>query len=348
MDTLQDTLQIRNKLYRVTLICTVCFAVLSCVLMIGFKRNEAFFDTHGHISILAENELEAAIQDSSHTGYNKRNVPVTFVDSQENKLVIPLTEQLEMSRITVREEFTQDKIVITLKEAKNCIAQNAEVISDSHMMDAVGIYRQKDDIVIEVYCKDAYAYEVNNQPDCLTLSFIPVREKYEKIAVVFIPYEDRTRLISMDWQTEMTKYAEENSLKLYLSATMQEEYTQAAVAAFANQIHADMLIGMVVQQSTEGNGVEAVCNTDYFIPDFGNTELASLMGKAFSEHTGVEFAGYRTHQEKDVLLANAKVPTALAVIHIQTAQENTLELDYNLNHGMMSAVSEIIEQLNAK
>lgn len=339
-----DTLQKQNKLYKITLICTAVFAVLSVVLMAGFKTNEAFFDTHGHISILAENELEAVMQESSPTTYIKRNVAVSFESKAQRKLVLPLKNKIEAYQVSVREEFVKNKLVLTIKDGKDCITENTTVTSDSDIMQAVGIYSQKNDLVVEVYGKDIYAYQLTCTGNEIRIDFIPVHEIYEKTAVVYIPYNDRTRLLLTEWQNELAKLTEDNSLKVYLCSAMQEEYSQEEAAEFANRLHADLLIGIKVENIMEGEGLQIVCNADYFIPEFGNSDVAKLVKEAFVSETDLNFAGYRNSKKEDVLLAKSKVPSAEVIFGVNYTNANALELDYNLNHGMMSAIKKILEQ----
>lgn len=340
-----DTLHKQNKLYRTTLICTAVFAVLSVVMMIGFKTNEAFFDTHGHISILAENELEAAMQESSAATYIKRNVAVSFESKAQRKLIVPLKNKIEAQQVSVREEFTKNKLVLTIKDGKDCISENTVVTSDSDIMQAVGIYSQKNDLVVEVYGKDIYAYQLLCADSEIMIEFTPVHEVYEKTAVVYIPYNDRTRLLLTEWQNEVAKYAEENALKVYLCSTMQEEYSQKETADFANRLHADLLIGIEVVNTLQGEGFLTVCNSDYFIPQFGNSEAAKLVKEAFLAETDINFAGYRNSTEDDIMLEKSKVPSAMVIFGVDYAKGNALEFDYNLNHGMMAAIKVILQQI---
>lgn len=340
-----DILQMRNKLYMWTTVCTISFVVLSITLMLVFKQNEAYFDTHGRIGVLAESEQQAVNEENSKRFYTKRNLPVTLVDSPQSKLVVPLVLSLPKEQIVVREEFTQNKVVIILKDAKAHLLEGTEIISDSQIMDAVGIYKQKDDVVIEVFCKDIYAYQLTQEENTIHMQFLPLEDIYEKKAVLYIPYADRNRLVSEEWKKELETMMNNLNMKIYVSAFMQEAYQEEEVIAFANDIHADVILGVeIAQDTTDIGSMVTVCNAKYFIPEFNSVHAALLMEKSFVSEMEFVSKGIREYEDTEMLIRKAKIPATKVIVTLPQVKQMSLEEEYTFHHAIMKAMKKTLEE----
>ncbi|MDE6053563.1 MAG: hypothetical protein K2G55_07355, partial [Lachnospiraceae bacterium] len=253
----------RDRLYRSMQILSVVFAVVSIMVMAGFKMNEGFFDASSRIGIL----MESVNAQEDSLSAPKVNVRTNFKDEAKSRLVIPLMEPIASEDVSVREEFVQNKYVITLSEYSQNVPNGVELVSDSMIMDAVGVYRQNNNVVVEVYCRDLYDYELMISSNTLTVSFKKIEDSYAASAVVWFPYNDRNRLVLPEWRQSLDKFAVDNHMKLYMASDMQEEYTQEDVIAFANGIHADMVFGVQLEETSEQQSyMTGICNTTYFIP----------------------------------------------------------------------------------
>lgn len=340
-----DILQMRNKLYMWTTVCTVFVVVLSVALMLVFKQNEAYFDTHGRIGVLAESEQQAVNEETMKRLYTKRNLPVTLVDSPQAKLIVPLVQTLPKEQIVVREEFIQDKVVITLKDATTHVLEGTEIISDSQIMDAVGIYKQKDDVVIEVFCKDIYAYQITMEENTMHVQFMAMEDIYKKKAVLYIPYEDRNRLVSEEWKKELDTLANSLGMKIYVSAFMQELYQEEDVIEFANHIHADMVLGVeIVQDETHEKTMETVCNAKYFIPEFNSVQIALVSENVFATELGIVSKGVREYTDEELFIRCAKIPATKTIVTIPKTRKMSLEEEYTFHHAIMNAMKKTIEE----
>lgn len=340
-----DLVQKRDRLYRGTVLAAVAFALIACGMMGCFKYYEDYFDSHGRIAVVAEAALVEQ-KNASLSTIRKRNFRVTIVDEPEAKLIVPFKVQTQKSNITVCEEFTQNKLVVTLKGGTSYIEEGAVLTSDSIWMEAVGVYRQDDDIVIEVYCHDACGYQTVYENGMLTLSFLPLREQYNKFVVVYTPWSNRNNIHRNEWNEAIQKLQEEYSVKIFSTIAMQEEYTEQEVMDFANRVHANMVIGMELVDSQETQ-VVTVCNPEYFIPVFGNVELATLQEREFAQKTGLPVTGVQVIREAQDWMKQSGVPTALTRFFVSLDQKN-VEQNYNLNQKMMEALDSIIGQVTER
>lgn len=335
--------QKRDRFYKQAMAATLIFCVISVALMAGFKFNEEFFDANSRLSLL----MEGVNKREENLSYPKINVRADFKDEKISKLVIKPDTQIAAGNVSVREEFTKNKIVITLADASENIEDGIELVTDSTIMDAVGIYRQNRDVIVEVYCNDTYSWSLDNQENAIIVTFGDLSREYSGTVVVYMPYEDKNRLVIPEWQQSLSKFAADNDIKLFLAYNMQESYTQQEVVDFANRIEADMMLGIEVRSSADAaeiNGV-TVCNTMYFVPDFNSAQLAITMAEAFAEETNVVPYGFRECEEKDVLVSQSVIPAAMMEISLPQTEAERVETVYKLNESILSAIKKTIAEV---
>lgn len=331
-----DTIYKRDRLYRGTFIATVIFVLLACGLMTWFKSAEAYFDSHGKIAA----EAALAGQSDMITSY-KKNFSVQVIDQPEAKLVVPLLAQISKDKITISEEFTQNKLVITLKDGTSYMEEGATLTSDSVWMEAVGVYKHEGDIVIEVYCQKPCAYLYSYENKVVTLSFYPIREQYDKVIVMYIPWENRSNFFTKEWNLAIQKLEEAYHMKIFSTICMKEKYSGEDVINFANLVHADMVMGLELVEADINDAV-TVCNAAYFIPEFGNVELAAIQEQEYTMKMQLEASGFLECEDKQSWLTKSSVPTALTQLRVPWIQQS-VEQTYAWNQEMMEAFESIVK-----
>ncbi|MCM1182655.1 MAG: N-acetylmuramoyl-L-alanine amidase [Roseburia sp.] len=330
----------RDRFHAQARAAAVVLCALSVLLMVGFKLNESFLDANSRFSLL----MESVNRVEENLSYPKINVRAEFSDVPGAQLVLLPDAPIPAEHVSVREEFTGNKLVVTLSGASEAVQDGVRLIMDSGIMDAVGVYRQNQDVVVEIFCNDTYNWELHTQENGIAVSFEALRETADKIVVVYMPYEDRNRLAIPEWQQSLSKFAADNGVRLFLSYNMQESYTGQEIVAFANAVRADMLLGIEVKASAQGTktDVVTVCNPAYFIPDFNSAQLAILLEEAFADVTGAEPAGFRECGAEDVLVSEAVIPAALIELSVPQSELERVELLYKLNESILAALKRTI------
>ncbi|MDE7322721.1 MAG: hypothetical protein K2N73_08275 [Lachnospiraceae bacterium] len=326
--------QKRDRLYTAARTASVCFAVISAALMAGFKLNEGFLDANSRIGILMES---VNVQEDKLLS-PKINVRTNFRDEKKSRLVIPLSIPIEEENVSITEEFTQDKYVLTLSGYSENFPDGLELVSDSAIMEAVGVYRQNDDVVVEIYCRDLYDCELATGDSALAVNFRETEDRYAAKAVIWFPYDDKNRMALPEWRQNLEKFASDNRIRLYIAPDMQEEYTQSDVIAFANEIHADMVLGVEVEKTdAQHSYLTGICNTIYFIPGYNSTHLAVVMAEIFSQTTQI---GIRSFEEgrNHALVSEATVPAAVIKLSLTQKDRESVENEYKLNQKIAASL----------
>ena len=337
--------QKRNRLYKRTLVAAVVFCAAAAALMALFKRNEASFDAGSRFGLL----MESVNAQEENSAYPKINVKAEFDDKEEATLVILLDAPAAHENITIHEEFTKNKLVVTLKGVSESIPDGIRLTSDSRIMDAVGIYRQNQDVVVEVYCKETYSYTVENAENALSIHFVPLRNGYDAVAVVYIPYEDRNRFTLPEWHQSLAAYVSDNRIRLFMASDMQEPYTQQDVIEFAENINADVVLGIEVSVDAESQETTAaaVCNTTYFIPDFNSAQLSVLFAEQLVSETQLPFLGFEEADANTPLVALATRPCAMIKISQSQRDAESVETVYKLNERIVAVLKKTLGSIYA-
>lgn len=341
----QIVAQKRDQLYAAAKKASLVFAAFAVLLTGAFKISEDFFDANSRLGLLMEsvNAMEA------NEAYPKINVKAEFDDKNESRLVMPLGVIMTEEDITVREEFTKNKLIVRLSGISENIPDGIRITSDSRIMDAVGIYRQNLDVVVEVYCRDTYSYEIVNSGRNLAINFSPLREGYNAAAVIYMPYEDRNRLALPEWQQGIAKYASDNRIRLFMASNMQEEYTQKEIADFAQKIRADAVIGIDVAADAGAAQATAavICNTTYFIPEFNSAQLSVILAEAFLSEAQLKISGIYEADESTPLVYNATGPASLIKISQPQKDADSVEAVYKLNEKIVEAIKRTLGDIYA-
>ena len=328
----------QDKLYRYAVIFTIIFAAVSCAVMVFFKMNETYFDSY---SARILNEDNNAMQEQTDAA--RYNVKVELVDEAQSRLLLPLTQKLSADHMSIRENFTENKLVVTLKGAASCIEPGSQVTIDSGILDAVGVYRQQEDIVLELYCKDTYGYELQLADNQLSVSFVPLRSQYQTISVIYVSAKDRERFAGQDMQ-ELDRLAKEYGMKIYRTWKMDTEYTQQQVIDFANRVQADMLLGIGVEEGAPADSIETVCNAGYFIPDFGGVELAAVMTDSMGRVYGASQIQVLDAPTECALIHDATIPAAMTLYYTKQAATGRPEMEYDMNRKLVNALTDMYKQ----
>lgn len=337
--------QKRDTFYKMSVVAAIVLFVATTSLIAAFKLNEDFFDANSRLGLL----MESVNAQEENDAYPKINVKVDFDDRNEAKLVIPLGMLGFDDTIVVREEFTKNKLIIKLAGAAEYLSDSIKITSDSQIMDAIGVYRQNLDVFVEVYCRDFYSYTLNNAGGQLTVSFFPLRTNYDAVAVVYLPYEDRNRLALPEWQQSITGYAMDNRIRLFMAPNMQEPYTEQEIIAFAEQIDADIVLGIEV--STDRNSSQtagtAICNTTYFLPDFNSAQLSVVFAEAFLTETPFEILGFEEADEHTPLVYSATCPASMIKVSQTQKEADSVEAVYKLNEELVATILRTLSTIYA-
>jgi hypothetical protein len=114
--------------------------------------------------------------------------------------------------------------------------------------------------------------------------------------------------------------------------------------AFANEIGADMVIGMDVEDTMESDPyMTGICNTSYFIPNFDSARLSASLVEGFARTLDYEVREFEEAGEDVPLVYKAVVPSAIIKLSVPE-RENEYVLTENIIIGIENTISSVMTE----
>jgi hypothetical protein len=342
---MEDISERRNRLYNTAVAASIIFVIVLATIMVIFKLNEDYFTDNSRFSML----MDTIGMKEVEVSYPKVNIKVNFNDGGDKSLVIPLQTALTADDVNVRDEFTQKKYVISLSGYEQYIAGDIDLVGDLEIMDAAGAYYQNGNVYVEVYCDGDYDYDVVGGDSSVVVNFYEVDSRYDYKAVVWVPFSDRNRLGIPMFEDELTEYARENGIKLYLASELEDEYSQSDLIEYANNIKADMVIGISVENSTDSDSyMTGICNTAYFMPEYDSARLSVNLVEGFASVMNFDVREFEEADTDWPLVYIATVPAAAIKLSVlesaMETDEDMYKLYENIYYGIENTIDNVVSE----
>lgn len=206
-----------------------------------------------------------------------------------------------------------------------------------------------------------YEYRSIFEDHILYVEFVPPKEAYEKIIVVDPAYGGAEKGVAVEGVSAkdvtlniakaLKAKFDESSVKVYYTRMDDSNPAAADRVALAAATKADMLIRIEVSgdKNSKLYGTTAVYNSEFFIPGFGNVELADLLEREVVTAISGKAGGLLQAQPADQVIGAATVPAAaIRVGYLTNSQEAILlqREDYiaRIAEGISNAVAKAYEQ----
>ena len=327
-----------------------------------------FYAEHKAI-IIGDASLEETGKEAFQT-WEGQDQPLRFRQNGEeaSALCIPLEAGIRAENITIENHYMERQFWIYVEGtspdyyAREAISGNITGIEE-------GNYAYAGDTVLLKFGLDS-VYECRSvlEESKLYIEFVPPCEVYDKIIVVdaeapepeegsFVPVAEETagkpdgKEITDDIVKRLRQLLNGSGIKVYYTGSGTDEVPAADRAAFANTVGADMFISIRLNEAEDKAlyGIEALYNAEYFIPDFGNVELADSLVRHVATSVSGRGNGLVSAEETDILLKEAKVPAAAVLVGYITNQQESILLqreDYRdrIANGLYQAILSAYEE----
>lgn len=190
---------------------------------------------------------------------------------------------------------------------------------------------------------------------------IKQREAYERIIVVDpcgsgesnSKDEKQAQEITLDIARRLEeKILADNTIKVYYTRTDDTVMSEEQKLKLISETEADFYVGIALNESSDASvyGVETVYNGTYFIPYFGNTELADCMERNVTKQALGRANGLTQAGEEDIILQKTKIPAVvLKAGYLSNNKEaellNNESYREQIAEGVFLAVQEAYEKM---
>lgn len=278
-----------DTLLKRTTVVSSAFFVVALTLIILFSINKKI-----EISDISQDEVAAKAQTQATPAVTVKSDELIFDDSVSNTeyLCIPLPQGTEADDIVIENHYMDAELYVIINKVSqgfypaHALSGNTKWIVDGTFSDESA---QNGRITLMLDVNGLYEYKSVLEDDELYISFYNPREVYEKIVVIdpvrggsdsgLVVDGLSQKNIALDVAKKLKTLLDDSGIKAYYTRMDDVNPKEETRVFLANETKADMYVRIAVSDEADENiyGVKAVYNDEFFIPGFGNVELADAI-----------------------------------------------------------------------
>lgn len=278
---------------------------------------------------------------------------------------IPMPEMVKAEEVILENHYMNKELWVSIQSAKiqECeefYRQNS-VYGDCTSVVEGHFEASQERACLRFALTGVYEYRSIFEDHTLYVEFTPPKEAYQRVIVVDPAYGGGetgvtvdgilSKDITLNIAQALKALFDESDVKVYYTRMDDSNPAAADRVELAAATKADMLIRIEVSgdENSKLYGTAAVYNSKFFIPGFGNVELADLLEREVVTSISGKAGGLIEASQADEVISGATVPAAaIRVGYITNSQEAILlqREDYikRIAEGIYNAVEKAYEQ----
>ena len=343
----------------ITLAVGVVYAFIAMFVMLYAVNNREV--------IIEDNRNEQMLSEFTQKTDKKENnsweiLTLSEEKSQDKEIAIPVGQGIRNENLILKNDYINRELWISIDGMREItFDENIFVKNVANIQEAV--YEIQGDTVQVKLTLDAI-YECRSvlEDNYLYIDLMKPKEAYERIIVVD-PYGNdegmssrkagiKEKEFTLDVAKRIGKKISSNhAIKVYYTRTDDAIMSVEERLQLISETEADFYIGIALNESEETSvyGVETVCNGTYFIPFFGNTQLADCVERNVTQQVSGRANGLTQAKEEDIILQKTKIPAViLKAGYLSNEKEaellNKEEYRDLIAEGILLAVQEAYEK----
>lgn len=285
-----------------------------------------------------------------------QEVSLEETESEDGVFLIPLESGTKAGNVVVENSYLDRELRIFIGGADAQFYTSHSVQGDvSPIVKAVSKV-QKSGVLLCLQADSIYEFQTSMDGDVLKIKTNKPKDIYSMVVVIDpeeceLPaaassekeQEELTlavcRLLSEQWDAE--------NVKLYFTRTKEHTATDAERVDLVEDTEADIYIGLAVAEDEDVSkyGIGGRYNQEYFIPEFGNVELADILTRNVTIAVNNRAIGL-WGTEEDSVLNGLQIPAACVELgYTSNAQENELLTQESYRQKLATGVAEAVREV---
>lgn len=339
-----------DKLEKINRIFTVTFwivtGIISLVIMYYVAANKTIV-----IADSNSDEMQIAAVKSGGSG---RELLLVRDDKNVGKLNIPLEKNVKAEDVVVENQYWESALRIYIGGADENFYEETPVSGDLSPIVQGVCEAQEEGMLLTFMMDGIYEYHTTMNDNVVTISYEKPDKLYDMIVIidpacggsdegeVLRGFAEKTLTLQV---AELVRDRMNNSnVKVFLTRTDDRDLSDDSRLDLIDKCSADLYIKISVNTSADRSiyGITGVYNADYFIPGFGNVELADLVTRNVTIASGNRANGLEPAGE-DSILSSITIPAAQVKIgYFSNEKESALltNSDYKVKiaQGIVDAI----------
>lgn len=243
-------------------------------------------------------------------------------EGKARRFCIPLDPAIRGEQISIENRYTDRQLWIYIQGARASDYRDYVITGDLSSMVGGWAQQQGEMTVLKLQMNTVQEYSSLMEENRLYVEYAAPEECYDRIVVIDprgggedsgLTAEGRLeKEITLQIARAVKRLLEGSDIKAYFTRLEDSESTAQDRAFLVREVNADLYVGISVNEAPEDPeqfGTEVWYNGDYFIPQFGNLQLADLLERQVTEAVVGRANGLV--QAEDPVLQQLTVPGAL-------------------------------------
>lgn len=289
------------------------FAIVSTLLFVLIIFGVIFFASGKEKIYVSLDSYAKTIEENDIVLQKKEPLSIKIDELDECNLLIPLLVEVSMEDILVENDYQKNKVYITINgNPGDYYETNFITAEEGYIAECFCEYREEDTIV-EISLNDMYDSQIVYKNGALQISFFKPNEFYNKVILLNIPNTSENReniLLDVAFRTQ--SLFSNSDTKVYLLRTRDEELTNEERIEFVRQLQPDLVVSLNFSEEESGakEGIVTYYNENYFIPFFGNEQLADYIEYYTLKETQAVVLGISPLVDENDFLTEMIMPAA--------------------------------------
>lgn len=352
-----------RKLRKITLIVGLAFTAVSmCIMMYAAKHKAVVIDDVAQDQVMLEEGADRA------KGGSVTAKPLRLNADKKGSVYIdiPIEKGIKADRITIENHYMTQELWIGIEHENEEFYSEQEISGDLTLVEH-GSY-ERDGQRTWLKFKLSGIYECRNilEDKRLFIELVRPKEVFEKIVIIDPGHGGSDTGCTADGAAEkdivlnIARHVKEkmdlSDIKVYYTRMEDKTVSQEERLYAAQATDADMYVSIHLGSSPDDTmyGVETVYNSRYFIPRFGNVELADLLERNVATQICGRGNGLTAAQEADeevnAALLHLKIPAAAVQAGYLSNEREAALLQQDayceeIAEGISRAIEEAYEEL---
>lgn len=318
--------------------------------------------------VIADTVREESSMEAGTAGNQETNDhALLFVEEKEEKdcIRIPLEKGTKAESVVMENRYTDRELWIYLQDASEEFYEVNPICGDLAPMQKGSFETNRDGVVLKLSMDDVLEYRSTMENDTLVVAYYKPVELYEQIVVVdpagggsetgstAAGYSEKE--VALQVAKQLQKRPEQEGIKIYFTRLEDEDVSEEERLALVEAVDADVFIRIRACEDAshpEYYGIHGFFNEEYFVPEFGNVQLADILTRNVTVSASNRAIGL-TPASEDSILYDLEIPAAeICVGYLSNEQESALLqqefYQQKLAEGLANAILEVYTNKNVK
>lgn len=291
-------------------------------------------------------------------GPNGKQLMLQSNDGEERNICIPLVKGTKAEHVVMENRYMEQELWIYLKGISVDFYSENEIYGDIASVQGGFCEEKPEGVVLKLQMTEIMEYRSTMDNNTLKIAFYEPKELYRMIVVVDpvgggnehgnSANEVSEKTVSLEVAKRLQKKLEQNEIRLYFTRLEDEFVSSEERYRLVKAVDADCYIGIgasIDEKDSEKYGIQSYYNEAYFIPEFGNVEMADVLTRNVTIATDNRANGIFPAGEES-LLQKMDIPAAQVNLgYLTNLQESTLLRQENyqekLAEGLAKAILEV-------